>query len=333
MFLMMRMKILSQNNGEIDMKIIYMGTPEFAVGPLRAIYEAGHEVLAVVTQPDKAKGRGKEMQACEVKEYAVSKNIPVLQPMKIKRPEAVELLKEYAADLYIVAAFGQILSQEILDIPKYGCLNIHASLLPKYRGAAPIQWSIINGEEETGVTIMQMDAGLDTGDMLLKKAVKIEEHETGQTLHDKLSIIGSELILEALKQIQEGSIKREKQDDSKSTYASMLSKEMGCIKWEMHAQEIERLIRGLNPWPSAFTYYEGKSLKIWEAGIDTSYSGERIEVPGTIIKVEKNEVYVATGSGVLTLESVQLEGKRKMSIHDFLLGNKVVQGQLFTHSR
>ncbi len=315
------------------MKILYMGTPEFAVGPLKAIYEAGHEVLAVVTQPDKAKGRGKEMQACEVKEYAVSKNIPVFQPAKIKNPEAVETLKKYNADIYIVAAFGQILSREILEIPRYGCLNIHASLLPKYRGAAPIQWSIIEGERETGVTIMQMDVGLDTGDMLLKKAVSIDAQETGQTLHDKLSVIGSELILEALCRIQEGTISREKQEDSKSSYASMLTKEMGCIQWNKRAAEIERLIRGLNPWPSAYTYFQGKSLKIWEARIIETENRPEMTAPGTIIEVGRDSLQVATGEGILVLEAVQLEGKKKMSVHDFLLGNKVEKGQIMTEGK
>jgi len=317
----------------IIMKIVYMGTPDFAVGPLKALFEAGHEILAVVTQPDKAKGRGKEMQACAVKQYALDKGIEVFQPIKIKAAEAVEHLKLYPADIFIVAAFGQILSKEILEMPKHGCLNIHASLLPKYRGAAPIQWSIINGEKQSGVTIMQMDVGLDTGDMLLKEVVLIEKTETGQSLHDKLMVLGARLILSALTQIEDGTIKREKQNDEEFSYASMLTKEMGCIRWEKDAIQIERLIRGLNPWPSAFTYFEGKTLKIWEARVNKSTTAFAGTVPGTILECGRNEFSVATGNGILTIESVQLEGKKRMSVHDFMLGNKIMPGQKLEDTR
>ena len=325
------------------MKIVYMGTPDFAVGPLAALRDAGHEILAVVTQPDKEKGRGKEMQACAVKEYAITKGIPVFQPVRIKTAEAVESLKKYEADIYIVAAFGQILSKEILEIPKYGCLNIHASLLPKYRGAAPIQWSILMGEKQSGVTIMQMDVGLDTGDMLLKEVVPIEKKETGQTLHDKLMAAGARLIVLSLAKIEAGTIQREKQKDEESCYASMLSKEMGRILWEKEAVEIERLIRGLNPWPSAYTYYEGKTLKIWEASVlEKSYLealGEQEQmqlldaIPGSIILCNKDSIYVATGKGILCVTSVQLEGKKKMSVHDFMLGKQFLPGQILQNTK
>ena len=239
------------------MKIVFMGTPDFAAGALEALLEAGHEVTAVVTQPDKPKGRSKELQFPPVKETAVKYSIPVLQPVRIKRPEEIEILKQYEADVYVVAAFGQILSQEILDMPKYGCLNIHASLLPKYRGASPIQNVIIEGEEETGITIMQMDAGIDTGDMLYKKSIAIGDEDTYETLHDKLKVLGGEAIVEALELLETGALVPEKQDHSQSSHVKMIAKEMGNIDFGKTAWEIDRLVRGLNPWPSAFTFYKG----------------------------------------------------------------------------
>lgn len=236
------------------MKIVFMGTPDFAVGALEAMIQAGHEITCVVTQPDKPKGRGKEMQFTPVKECAVKHGIPVFQPVKIKTPEAVAELKTYEADIFVVAAFGQILSQEILDMPKYGCVNIHASLLPKYRGAAPIQWAILDGETETGVTIMQMNAGLDTGDMLVKTVVPIDAKETGESLHDKLSEAGAKLIVEALVQIEQGTLTPEVQDDAKSCYAKMLTKSLGHIDWSQSAVVIERLVRGLNSYECVYFF-------------------------------------------------------------------------------
>ena len=309
------------------MKIIFMGTPDFSVGPLEALIEAGHEILLVVTQPDKKKGRGKEVQFPPVKECALKHGIEVFQPIKIKTEESVKKLKEYDADVFVVVAFGQLLSQEILDMPKYGCVNIHASLLPKYRGAAPIQRVIIDGEKETGVTTMKMDVGLDTGDMMLKEAVVIEEKETGETLHDKLSVVGSSLIVKTLDLLEKGEITFEKQDDSLSCYAKMLNKELGHIDWQKSAVEIERLIRGLNSWPSAYTSFQGKTLKLWEADVRTNEEADsKIDAPGTVVEVTKEEIVVACGSGMLVLKELQLEGKKRMTTKEFLLGRSMEIG-------
>ena len=308
------------------MKIIYMGTPDFSVAPLEAILQAGHEVTAVVTQPDKQKGRGKEVQMTPVKECALSHGIPVLQPVKIKEPEAVAELKKYPADIFVVAAFGQLLTEEILNMPKFGCINIHASLLPAYRGAAPIQRVIINGEEKTGVTIQQMAKGLDTGDMLLKKEISIDPKETGGSLHDKLSVAGAELIVEALSKIEKGEVVPEKQDDALSCYAKKLDKAMGLIDFDQNAVSIERLIRGLNPWPSAYTLYKGKTLKIWEADVVPL---EKKEEPGTVVFVAKDFFDIATKEGALRVKSLQLEGKKKVAVKDFLLGYEIVCGMKF----
>lgn len=305
------------------MKIIYMGTPDFAVAPLEAIIKAGHEVSAVVTQPDKQKGRGKEVQMTPVKQCALKHGIPILQPVKIREQEAVEELKNYPADLFVVAAFGQLLSEEILSMPRFGCVNIHASLLPAYRGAAPIQWVILNGETRTGVTIQQMAKGLDTGDMLLKKTVEIDEKETGASLHDKLMLAGAELIVEVLPKIEKGELIPEKQDESKASYYGRLTKSMGLIDWNQDAVSIERLIRGLNSWPSAYTGYKGKTLKIWDGEV---IPGKAKEAPGTVTQVSKDSFTVAAGEGSIRVTSLQLEGKRKVPAKDFLLGYEVVCG-------
>lgn len=306
------------------MKIVYMGTPDFAVGALKALIEAGHEICAVLTQPDRQKGRGKEMAPSPVKECAMEYGIPVLTPVKIKEAEAIEELKRYPADIFVVAAFGQILSEEILNMPKYGCVNIHASLLPKYRGAAPIQWSIIDGEKETGVTIMQMDKGLDTGDILFQTKVPITKEETGASLFDKLAKAGAELIVEALAKIEKGEVHPVKQDDNNSCYAKMLSKSVGKIDWNKSAVEIERLVRGLNSWPSAYTDYKGKQLKIWRAEVLPHREGK----PGTIAKVTKDAVIVCTKDGALSLLEIQLEGKKRMSTKEFLLGRTFAEGEV-----
>lgn len=312
------------------MKIIYMGTPDFAVEPLEALIKAGHEVTAVVTQPDKQKGRGKEVQMTPVKECALAHNIPVLQPVKIKEPKAVEELRKYPADIIVVAAFGQLLSEEILTMPRFGCVNIHASLLPKYRGAAPIQWAVINGEEKSGVTIQQMAKGLDTGDMLIKREVVLDVKETGASLFDKLMYVGAELIVELLPLIEQGKVIPEKQDEAQATHVTRLTKEMGNIDFGKDAVSIERLIRGLNSWPSAYTYFKGKTLKIWEADL----TGNKAEAkPGEIVAIGKDFIEVATGEGTLYLRSVQLEGKKRVSVKDFLLGYEVKAGMNFTPER
>ena len=307
------------------MKIVFMGTPDFAVGALEALVEAGHEVVAVVTQPDKPKGRGKEMQQTPVKACALKHNIEVFQSVKIKTPEAVEVLKGYGADLFVVAAFGQILSKEILDMPKFGCVNIHASLLPKYRGAAPIQWAILDGEKETGVTIMQMNEGLDTGDMLTKVIVPIEDTDTGESLFDKLAEAGAKLLIETIPQIEAGTLHPEAQDDSLSTYAKMIKKEMGLIDWKKEAVVLERLVRGMNSWPSAYTHFNGKTLKVWEAGVELK---EAKAEPGTVVEVTKNSIKVQTGQDLLVLKQIQLEGKKRMDVASFLLGYKVEVGTM-----
>lgn len=309
------------------MKIIFMGTPEFSVGTLEAIIEAGHEVVLAVTQPDKPKGRGKEMQYTPVKECALKHNIPVFQPKKIRTAECVEELKKYQADICVVIAFGQILSQEILDITPYGCINVHASLLPKYRGAAPIQWAVINGEEVSGVTTMQMDAGLDTGDMLEKAEIVLDKKETGGSLHDKLAQLGAELCVQTLEKLQKNELKPEKQGESPTAYARMLDKELGRVDFTKPAVEIERLIRGLNPWPAAYTKWNDKVMKLWDADVIEDESGYENEKPGTIVEVTKKYFAVKTGKGLLKICSLQIPGKKKMEADAFMRGYQIVEGE------
>ena len=304
------------------MKIVYMGTPDFAVGPLEAMVEAGYEITAVVTQPDKPKGRSDKLIPSPVKECALRYGIPVLTPKKIKAPEAVEELKKYEADLFVVAAFGQILSEEILTMPRLGCINIHASLLPKYRGAAPIQWSIIDGEKETGITIMQMDKGLDTGDILFQKVVPILDTDTGESLFDKLAEVGARFLVEVLPDIEAGNIHPIKQDEEKSTYAKMLSKAIGEIDWSKAADTLEHLVRGLNSWPSAYTRLNGKQLKLWQSHVVLGIDKE----PGTVCEVTKDAIIVATGKDGLAITELQLEGKKRMTARDFLAGRAVETG-------
>ena len=313
------------------MKIVFMGTPDFAAGSLKALIEAGHEILLVVTQPDRAKGRSDKPVPSPVKEVATANNIPVFQPLKIKTPESVEELKKYDADIFVVAAFGQIISKEILDMPPYGCINIHASLLPKYRGASPIQQVILDGEEKTGVTIMQMDEGIDTGDMLYKIETDISEDDTFETLHDRLMEIGGRAITEALVLIEKGELKPEKQDDSKSNYAKLIKKEMGHIDFSKSADEIGRLVRGMNPWPSAFTFLDGKQLKIWMAKTVKDESGNAKAAPagaaaGEVTAVYKDRFTVAAGMGLLDIYELQSEGKKRMSAKDFLLSGRIKEG-------
>lgn len=308
------------------MKIIYMGTPDFSVGALEALIKAGHEICLVVTQPDKPKGRSGAMQFPPVKECAVKYGIPVFQPERIKRPEAVSVLKKYDADIYVVAAFGQLLSQEILDIPKYGCINIHASLLPKYRGASPIQQAVIDGEEKSGVTIMQMELGMDTGAILYQKEIELDPKETGESLFDKLAVLGAEAVVEALPLIEAGEIEPVPQDEEKATHVKMITKGQGLIDFSKNAVVIERLIRGMNSWPSAYTYLNGKQVKIWDADVLPAAAEGK---PGEVTKVEKDAIYVQTGNGLLKINELQLEGKKRMNTHDFLLGYKLETGEQF----
>lgn len=301
------------------MRVVFMGTPDFAVPVLEALTESKHEVVAVVTQPDKRKGRGKEMQYTPVKTAALNHGIEVYQPAKVKDEEFQNVLRAINADVIVVVAFGQILPPSIIHMPKYGCINVHASLLPKYRGAAPIQWAVIDGEKETGITTMQMDEGLDTGDMMLKEVVPVDEKETGGSLHDKLAACGGKIILETLQRVEDGTVTYTKQDDSKSNYAKMLDKNLGKIDFTKKAVEIERLIRGLNPWPSAYTKLNGKTLKIWDADI---LEGEN-ETPGKIVNITKDQIWISTGEGILAVNELQLEGKKRMNTEDFLRGYKM----------
>ncbi|MGN1168104.1 MAG: methionyl-tRNA formyltransferase [Lachnospiraceae bacterium] len=306
------------------MKVIFMGTPDFSVGTLEALVKAGHEIVLCVTQPDKPKGRGGKMQFTPVKEAALAHDIPVFQPKRVRTPECIEELRKYKADVMVVIAFGQILPKEILEMTPYGCINVHASLLPKYRGAAPIQWAVINGEKVSGVTTMQMDEGLDTGDMLLKTEIVLDEKETGESLHDKLATAGASLCVETLKRLTEGSIVPEKQGESPTAYARMLDKNLGNINWDESAVSIERLIRGLNSWPSAYTDWEGKVMKIW--GADVYPDSPHTEKPGTITKVEKDGFYVQTGDGLLKVTELQIPGKKKMDAAAFLRGYQLLEG-------
>ena len=307
------------------MKVIFMGTPDFSVGTLEALIEAGHEVALVVTQPDKPKGRGGKMQYTPVKEVAVAHNIPVYQPKRIREPECIEELRKYNADIMVVIAFGQILPKEILEMTPYGCVNVHASLLPSYRGAAPIQWAVINGEKVSGVTTMQMNKGLDTGDMLLKVEIPLDEKETGGSLHDKLAEAGARLCVETLDALKAGTVTPEKQGDSPTAYAKMLDKHMGKIDWKMSAKEIERLIRGLNPWPSAYTRWNenDKGMKIWEAEVA---EGQTDKAVGTVVEVAKDGFFVQTGDGLLKITALQIPGKKRMDAAAFLRGYQMETG-------
>ncbi|MBQ2705257.1 MAG: methionyl-tRNA formyltransferase [Agathobacter sp.] len=305
------------------MKVIFMGTPDFAVGTLEEIIKAGHEVALVVTQPDKPRGRSGALQFPPVKECAVAHGIEVFQPRKIREEENVEYLRKYNADIIVVAAFGQLLPKSILEMPKYGCINVHASLLPKYRGAAPIQWSVINGDAVTGVTIMQMDIGMDTGDMIAKREVVIGEEETGGGLFDKLAEVGAKLCVDTMVEIENGTATRTPQNHDEATHVSMISKELGNIDWNKSALEIERLVRGLNPWPSAFTKLEGKTFKIWKAKVLDKTTDMEV---GTVSYIGKEGLEVQTGEGVLSLLEVQLEGKKRMEVDAFLRGYSVEAG-------
>ncbi|MCD8249368.1 MAG: methionyl-tRNA formyltransferase [Lachnospiraceae bacterium] len=304
------------------MRVIFMGTPDFAVGTLEELVRFGYEVVLVVSQPDRPKGRGHNLQPTPVKAAAERLKIPVIQPSKVR--EAEEALKQTEADVIVVAAFGQIIPKEILGLKRYGCVNVHASLLPKYRGAAPIQWAVINGERESGVTIMQMDEGLDTGDMLAKVVVPLDGDETGGSLFDKLSITGAKLCAVTLDRLERGEIVPERQGESPTAYASMLKKSMGRIDWSKDAAAIERLVRGLNPWPSAYTRLFGKALKIWRCRVLPE--GALKGACGEIMEVRKDAILVQTGEGFLSITELQLEGKARMETSAFLRGYRLEPG-------
>ena len=310
-----------------------MGTPEFAVPVLESLINSRHEVVAVVTQPDRPKGRGKNMQFSPVKECALAHNIPVMQPVNVSVPEVIDELRAYEPELIVVVAFGQFVTKKIREMPKYGCINVHASLLPKYRGAGPIQWAVINGEKESGVTTMYMCREIDKGDMLLKDTVTLDPKETGDSLHDKLSMMGGPLLLKTIDQLENGSAVRIPQCEEESTYAPKLEKTMGNIDWTMDADRIERLVRGLNSWPGTFTKIHGKTVKIWDCDVvrqETLTENQAAAKPGTVIVSEKDQLIVKAGNGALSLRMLQPEGKKNMTVDAYLRGYPITQGELFT---
>lgn len=307
------------------MKIIFMGTPDFATSSLKALSDAGHEIQLVITQPDKPKGRGHKMAPPPVKECAIELGYDVYQPESLKDDESYSYLKSFNADLFIVVAYGQILSERVLNLPKLGCVNVHASLLPKYRGAAPIQWSIINGEKVTGVTTMFMNKGLDTGDMILKKEVAIEKSDTAETLHDKLALIGADLLLDTVKLFETDNVVREKQDDSLSCYAPMISKDTAKIDFSKPAEEIFNLVRGMNSYPYAITKYDNKLMKIISCEvINEEYTGEN----GEILNVTSDGILVKCAKNAILISEIQMEGKKKMPVSEFIKGNSFKIGTI-----
>ena len=322
------------------MKIVFMGTPDFAVPALKALAEsAKHEVSLVVTQPDRPRGRSGKPAPSDVKLCAEQYGIPVFQPEKIREEAAVERLRRENADIFVVAAFGQLLPKTILEMPRFGCINIHGSLLPAYRGAAPVQWAVLDGQKEAGDTIMQMNEGLDTGDILMQESIPLSANETAGSLYDKLSSMGGPLLLKALDAIEAGTVTPVPQGDSGTHYAKMLRKEMGNIDWTKSAEEIGRLVRGLNPWPSAYTHWNGKMLKIWMAepvtqeelsalGCDEKNGMDLKEAqPGTVMIVTKDTLMVQTGDGLLALTELQMEGKKRMPVQAFLMGCRLQNGE------
>ena len=326
------------------LNIVFMGTPDFARESLKSIYEAGHNILAVVTNPDKPKGRGMKLIPSPVKEFAIEKNLKIYQPLKVRNNEDfIGEIKSLNPDVICVVAYGKILPKELLDIQKMGCINVHGSLLPKYRGAAPIQWSVLNGDKETGITTMYMDVGMDTGDMILKEKVKIGEDETTGELWDKLSKVGAKLLVETLEKIERGIAPREKQGED-FTLAPMLSKDIAKINWEeMNAEKIKNLVRGLNPIMGAYSELEGKKVKFWKVNVvnlkDLSQKFPELKeyeyrmnglAPGTVLFAdEKNGLYINAIDGIIKVLEIQGENAKKMLINDYLRGNKIQAGTIF----
>ncbi len=310
------------------MNIIYMGTPEFAVPPLEKLIQKKHCIQLVITQPDKAKDRGKKVQFSPVKQKAIDHGIEIMQPERIKgNLELIKKMESFKPDCIVVAAYGKILPLELLAIPRFGCINIHASLLPKYRGAAPIQWSIINGDEFTGICIMSMSEGLDTGD-ILAVSMTTTAKKTSTMLHEELALMGADLLIKTLDEIESGQIVRTKQNNDEATYAPLISKQTGFVDFHKSPSEIERLIRGLNPWPSAFTEYQGETVKLWEAE-DLNQSNEK--VPGTILRLSKSGIEVSAGGGTLLIQKIQFPGKKPMLVKDYLLGHTLEVGAILGH--
>ncbi|MDQ2087151.1 methionyl-tRNA formyltransferase [Herbivorax sp. ANBcel31] len=306
------------------MRVVFMGTPDFALPSLDMLVQEGYDIAAVVTQPDKPAKRGKKVTMPPVKDYAISKGIRVLQPEKIKTSEFLETLEEIKPDILITVAYGKILSKEILDLPPHGCINVHGSLLPKYRGAAPVHWSIINGEKTTGITTMYTNEGMDTGDMLLKSEISISENMIVGELHDELSVLGAQVLKETLQKLNE--LERIPQDKSEATYAPIIKKEIGEINWSKSSNEVHNLIRGTNPWPGAFTYYTGSKMKVWK----TEVVSEELHncKPGTILKVNKEGILVCCGKGKINIKEVQFASCRRMCVGDYICGNKIDEGEI-----
>jgi len=310
---------LKRNRGDL-MKVVYMGTPEFAVPCLEMLINSKHEVIGVFTQPDKPSGRGQKVNITPVKEKALEHNIPIYQPITLKNEDIINEIKNLNPDIIVVVAYGQILPKEILQIPKYRCINVHASILPKYRGAGPINWAIINGEKNTGITTMYMDVGLDTGDMLIKEEVEIGNDETAGELHDRLMVLGAKVLQKTINLLEINKINSIPQDNNKSSYAPMLTKELGKIDWTKSAQEIKNLVRGTVPWPSSYTTYKGQIMKIWKSRIIESNKNYD---PGKILEVQKDAIFVATGKDILAIEEIQFGGKKRMSVKNYLVGNNI----------
>lgn len=313
------------------MRVVFMGTPEIAAGILKTLINSRHEVIGVVTQPDRPNSRGNEIIYSDVKKVALEYNIPVFQPEKASDETFVEQLRELAPDIIVVAAYGQILRENILNLPKYRCINVHASILPKYRGASPIQWAVINGEKETGVTIMYMEKGLDTGDMILTHTLELAKDETAGSLHDRLMELGGPTLLEAMDMIENGTAKPVPQNNDEATYVSVFKKSMGELDFNNPAEYLERLIRGLIPWPGAFTFVNGKMLKLWKTAVsDVTAEGRENVIPGRIIVRDDCELFIETSDGSLQVLELQLEGKKRMCTSDFLRGYRFEENTIAT---
>ncbi|WAW14234.1 methionyl-tRNA formyltransferase [Peptostreptococcus equinus] len=305
------------------MRIVFMGTPDIAVPSLEKLVNSEHEVCAVVTQPDRPKGRGKKLAYSPVKEFAIEKNIEILQPNKTTETGFMKRMKEINPDLIVVIAFGQILKKELLELPKFGCINIHVSLLPKYRGAAPINWAIINGEKKTGVTIMYMDEGLDTGDIISTKEFELDNEINAGQLHDIMMVQGAELLIDTIKDIEAGTNKRIKQDDSLSNYAPLMDKDLGHLDFNKKANDLHNLIRGVVPWPGAWSIYNDQKMKIWKSSVENKNSEQE---PGKILSVDKNGIRISCKEGILNISEIQMPNKKRMQVSEYIKGNKIEVG-------
>jgi methionyl-tRNA formyltransferase len=306
-------------------KIVFMGTPDFAVPSLEMLIKEGYDVIAVVTQPDKPKGRGNKMSAPPVKEFAAEHGITVLQPAKIKTPEFIQEIRDLGPDLLITAAYGKIISKELLDVPTLGCINVHGSLLPAYRGAAPIQWSVINGEKVTGITTMFTDVGVDTGDMLLKRELEIGPDTTAGELHDKMAILGAEVLKDTLIELKNGVLKRQPQDDSLSSHVPMITKEIGLIDWSKSAQQVHNLVRGTNPWPGAYTFLNESKMKVWKTSI--AVCNNQTHSVGEIVQVNDEGILVKCSDGYIMIQELQFDSSKRMKVSDYIRGHKIDTGE------